>query len=172
MPAANDIFQPRTRVDGVWTGGYIIVSLFFMRAICYFVLMSCCRMTAEPIADSIWLTGGTLLVGTGNQMLQYGVLRHLPLSTQESKYSGPGLFEAVARMNGPLPQYHPQMILQCLLWGKVELVKEIVVRLATALDLKDSADTEIDLDWDEIPVDVFLMKEQTSAPSVCPIARA
>lgn len=27
------------------------------------------------------------------------------------------LFEYVARENGPLEQYHPQMLLQCLLWG-------------------------------------------------------
>jgi hypothetical protein len=27
------------------------------------------------------------------------------------------LFEYVARQNGPLEDYHPQMILQCLLWG-------------------------------------------------------
>jgi hypothetical protein len=29
-----------------------------------------------------------------------------------------GLFEYVARLNGPLADYHPQMLLQCLLWGK------------------------------------------------------
>lgn len=28
------------------------------------------------------------------------------------------LFEYAARHNGPLNDYHPQMILQCLLWGK------------------------------------------------------
>lgn len=27
------------------------------------------------------------------------------------------LFEHVARLNGPLEEYHPQMLLQCLLWG-------------------------------------------------------
>lgn len=28
------------------------------------------------------------------------------------------LFEHVARLNGPLEEYHPQMMLQCLLWGQ------------------------------------------------------
>lgn len=45
-------------------------------------------------------------------MLQYGqeVPRHGQPATT-------GLFEDVTRLNGPLPDYHPQMILQCLLWG-------------------------------------------------------
>lgn len=31
------------------------------------------------------------------------------------------LFERVARRNGPLPDYHPQMLLQLLLWGTFKL---------------------------------------------------
>lgn len=31
------------------------------------------------------------------------------------------LFEYVARHNGPLDDYHPQMTLQCLLWGKTAI---------------------------------------------------
>jgi hypothetical protein len=118
-------------------------------------------MISEPIADSIWLTGGTLLVGTGNQMLQYGQLRHSALSSQELKETRPGLFEAVARLNGPLLQYHPQMILQCLLWGKVELVKRIIIQLAKALDKVGAASDNVELEWEELPVEMFLMKEQS-----------
>ena len=32
------------------------------------------------------------------------------------------LFEYVARHNGPLEDYNPQMILQCLLWGNPALL--------------------------------------------------
>ncbi len=35
----------------------------------------------------------------------------------EKEETEEGLFEYVARLNGPLPDYHPQMLLQCLLWG-------------------------------------------------------
>ena len=35
----------------------------------------------------------------------------------EPEPAGQGLFEYVARENGPLEQFHPQMLLQCLLWG-------------------------------------------------------
>jgi len=38
-----------------------------------------------------------------------------PVSGKES--SPKSLFEYVARHNGPLVDYHPQMLLQCLLWG-------------------------------------------------------
>lgn len=72
------------------------------------------RYTPNPIEDSIWLAGGSLLVGTGHQMLLFG--------RQPDKQNGQAdpssdLFETVARQNGPLEDYHPQMLLQCLLWG-------------------------------------------------------
>jgi hypothetical protein len=62
------------------------------------------------------------------------------------------LFEHVALQNGPLMDFHPQMLLQCLLWGearhsapfhsddlriraeKVELVKDIIVNLARDIE--------------------------------------
>lgn len=47
-------------------------------------------------------------------MLLYGQRQSYELgSTNES------LFVHVARINGPLPDYHPQMLLQCLLWGAI-----------------------------------------------------
>lgn len=46
-------------------------------------------------------------------MCLYGLPRQ-----SERKDSEEGLFEHVARLNGPLADYHPQMLLQCLLWGK------------------------------------------------------
>lgn len=70
-------------------------------------------MLTHHITDSIWLTGGILLVSAGHHMLQYGQCKSSPGSGN----SDMNLFERVARMNGPLPDYHPQMILQCLLWG-------------------------------------------------------
>lgn len=55
-------------------------------------------------------------------MLLYGQLKpqsKIPLI--ENANSKPaereGLWEYVARENGPLEQFHPQMLLQCLLWG-------------------------------------------------------
>ena len=68
---------------------------------------------SHPISDSIWLAYGTLLIGSGHQMSLYG------LPHQPSREDSEGLFEYVARLNGPLADYHPQMLLQCLLWGEL-----------------------------------------------------
>jgi hypothetical protein len=47
-------------------------------------------------------------------MCLYGLPRR-----RENEVAEEGLFEYVARLNGPLADYHPQMLLQSLLWGKV-----------------------------------------------------
>lgn len=54
-------------------------------------------------------------------MFLYGQLKHQPkissIKNFDPEPTEQGLFEYVARENGPLEQFHPQMLLQCLLWG-------------------------------------------------------
>ena len=71
-------------------------------------------MLTHEITDSSWLAAGSLLVGAGHHMLQYGQ----KTAGSDAVKAHPGLFEEVTQLNGPLPDYHPQMILQCLLWGE------------------------------------------------------
>jgi RAVE protein 1 C terminal len=54
-----------------------------------------------------------MLTGAGHQMVQAK-----PGFAVGENTAPKDLFETVARRNGPLPNYHPQMLLQCLLWGK------------------------------------------------------
>jgi hypothetical protein len=54
-----------------------------------------------------------MLTGAGHQMVQAK-----PGFTAAENAASRDLFETVARRNGPLPNYHPQMLLQCLLWGE------------------------------------------------------
>ena len=70
----------------------------------------------HPIGDSIWLARGTLLVGAGHQLFMYGQKRARGVEGERDAQEE-SLFEHVARLNGPLDDWHPQMILQCLLWG-------------------------------------------------------
>ncbi|GJJ09914.1 hypothetical protein Clacol_004138 [Clathrus columnatus] len=80
-------------------------------------------LTPYPISDSIWLSGGSLIVGAAHQMFHYGQ-SDTAVDEEERRES---LFESVKAHNGPLVDYHPQMLLQCLLWNKSEYVKEILV---------------------------------------------
>ncbi|TDL28114.1 hypothetical protein BD410DRAFT_870276 [Rickenella mellea] len=124
----------------------------------------CCRidighMTPHTIGDSIWLTGGSLLVGAGHEIFQFG-RPPLPPGVAESET---GLFEYVARVNGPLEDYHPQMILQCLLWGKVELVKEIIVNLALDLQKASEEGKRVFSEWRSLPVERFLASHHSGS---------
>lgn len=79
-------------------------------------------MIPHRISDSIWTAYGSLLVGAGPHMLLYGQptpQSKIPLigDANSKPTEREGLWEYVARENGPLEQFHPQMLLQCLLWG-------------------------------------------------------
>ena len=54
-------------------------------------------------------------------MFLYGQPRPQPnvssIKNADPEPTEQALFEYVARENGPLEQFHPQMLLQCLLWG-------------------------------------------------------
>jgi hypothetical protein len=52
-------------------------------------------------------------------MFLYAQSNSLPSTATGEPRSG-GLFKYAARHNGPLVDYHPQMLLQCLLWGTYE----------------------------------------------------
>lgn len=62
-------------------------------------------------------------------MTMYGEPRYLggkrraSKEEKEKERESESLFEYVARQNGPLDDYHPQMVLQCLLWGASNFLK-------------------------------------------------
>ena len=98
------------------------------------------ELTPHPIGDSTWLGDGHLVIGAGNQMFIYD--RNLGTSDISAedlmrlprrKDGTLDLFEAVQRFNGPLPIFHPQFLSQCILAGKSELVRRILVELHKTL---------------------------------------
>ncbi|PPQ62961.1 hypothetical protein CVT24_006067 [Panaeolus cyanescens] len=109
--------------------------------------------TPYPISDSIWLAHGSLLVAAGPQMYLYS--EPPPSKRQPDSES---LFEYVARQNGPLVDYHPQMLLQCLLWDKVKLVQDIILNLARALLMQDGKTAPM---INHVPVEEFLRAPST-----------
>ncbi|KIM47847.1 hypothetical protein M413DRAFT_417307 [Hebeloma cylindrosporum] len=113
--------------------------------------------TPFPISDSIWLAHGSFLVAAGQQMYLFSD----PPSDQRDTES---LLEYVARQNGPLDDYHPQMLLQCLIWDKIELVKEIIVDMARAFLNKDDKPNVKNLH--PLPVERFFQTDQTNQGGV------
>ncbi|KIY45758.1 hypothetical protein FISHEDRAFT_66809 [Fistulina hepatica ATCC 64428] len=111
----------------------------------------------HSISDSIWLANGNLLVGAGHQMFIFSQAKHNNSSLNvKSNVMEEDLFQFVARINGPLQEYHPQTLLQCLLWDKVELVKDIIVNLARFLENGDN-------DYQPLPLERFLQKTQSGS---------
>ncbi|KAF9527801.1 RAVE protein 1 C terminal-domain-containing protein [Crepidotus variabilis] len=112
--------------------------------------------TPYPISDSIWLAHGSFLIAAGQQMYLFSE----PQIKPEDEANAPeSLMEYVARQNGPLDDYHPQMLLQCMIWDKVELVKETITNLAKFLFAEN--DTPGTLFLPHLPVERYLQKEQS-----------
>ncbi|KAI0695128.1 RAVE protein 1 C terminal-domain-containing protein [Cytidiella melzeri] len=122
--------------------------------VCHTIDLSC--TIPHQISDSIWLGGGLFLIGTGQLKSLYGQ----PSSPRDGVMDTESLFEHVARHNGPLDDYHPQMILQCLLWEKVELVKNSFVNLSRNL-----ARTRDIHQWTSLPIEDFLKKDNVAKAS-------
>ncbi|CAL1695568.1 unnamed protein product [Somion occarium] len=105
----------------------------------------------HPISDSIWLNRGSLLIGAGHLLCLYGQPKPAPEDPEPPE----SLFEYVALHNGPLSDYHPQLILQCLLWDKVEVVKSVIVNLAHNIARRRNIH-----EWHFVPFEEFLKKEE------------
>ncbi|SMN19389.1 similar to Saccharomyces cerevisiae YJR033C RAV1 Subunit of the RAVE complex (Rav1p, Rav2p, Skp1p), which promotes assembly of the V-ATPase holoenzyme [Maudiozyma saulgeensis] len=108
--------------------------------------------TAHKIGDSVWLKDATFVVASGNQL--YIKDKSLDLNdpfTHKSIGSRTILSNDILHLNsvlnGPLPVYHPQFLIQAIYANKIELVKEILLRLF--LKLRD-----IDLNSKDITVNL------------------
>jgi WD40 repeat protein len=92
-------------------------------------------ITPHPIGDSVWLGSGNLIVGAGNQLfiqdehVEVSEALFPSLRAISRKSASIDIFTAVSRLNGPLPVYHPQLLSQCVLAGKLLLVQRILIRL-------------------------------------------
>lgn len=103
-------------------------------------------ITPHPIGDSVWLGSGNLVIGAGNQLfiqdenveVSEGLFPSLRMISR--KTASIDIFTAVSRLNGPLPVYHPQLLSQCVLAGKLLLVQRILMRLYQKLKFYTEGD--------------------------------
>ncbi|KAL6940116.1 hypothetical protein ACO0QE_004005 [Hanseniaspora vineae] len=93
------------------------------------------KYTSHAMGDSLWLSHGLFVIAAGNQILlkDKGLdLEHDPTARQtigsrDIKFKN--IFHLSGVLNGPLPVYHPQFLIQALYMGKINLAKEIILKL-------------------------------------------
>lgn len=130
------------------------------------------------VADLIWLDDSNLVIGSGNQFfvddkfLELGdnihgvvttgaidsTIRQLLPSTNTANavYQ---VSDLVTILNGPIPVYHPQFLIQALLLNEVDAAEAILVRLLKFLRGSD------DIPWDLKINFPLLMAETQKTPS-------
>ncbi|KAG0233631.1 regulator of (H+)-ATPase in vacuolar membrane [Actinomortierella wolfii] len=87
----------------------------------------------HPISTIAWLDMGTLSVGAGGTMLLYSKWLSEENMTISQGYEYiqklPTLHHALATLHGPLPDYHPNLLMEFFLWGKMRVVRKILFNL-------------------------------------------
>ncbi|KAG0691168.1 regulator of (H+)-ATPase in vacuolar membrane [Pichia californica] len=123
--------------------------------------------TTHEIGDSVWMKDGLLVLGAGNQFYlsdkkldDKDIITSKAIGTLEIVSND--IFHLCSALNGPLPLYHPQFIIQLLFSGRHDLIKEILSKLCLALreiDLGKRKDNNFDL---EISISKIMSLEEGS----------
>ncbi|CAG8616565.1 5229_t:CDS:10, partial [Paraglomus brasilianum] len=127
-------------------------------------------LASQSVSAIAWVSSGTLVVASGNQLRCYSKWMNAAKLRQVSRMTGineklPTIFHAVSHVNGPLPHHHPSVLLQYLLWGKMDLVKLVLVHLYNHLKLLVDAKRPITR---ILPVPFDKLFEEDSPPAVTP----
>ena len=110
--------------------------------------------TTHQIGDSIWMSNGLLVIGTGNQL--YLSDKKLDFKNDPITKKVVGSLEIMSNdllhlssaLNGPLPLYHPQFIIQLLFGERRNLINKILTKLSRVLreiDLGQRKEDDFDL---------------------------
>ncbi|PWN51218.1 hypothetical protein IE53DRAFT_379141 [Violaceomyces palustris] len=123
-------------------------------------------LTINPIQDLTWMRGDLLLIASACQIYLYGptveeekVKRNDSIMQEEVEEKF--VAEILAQRTGPLPDYHPHMLQQCLVWGKIDTAKSIIKRLKRAL-LESSMRIEGGWYYHPVPLEEFYLERRTS----------
>lgn len=134
--------------------------------------------TRHVINDSMWLNNGLLCIGTGNQLFISDNYSKNSLTAQmiaQDNYtkkiigdrslnnnSIDSIFSLVEILNNTLPVYHPQIIIQCMYFGKISLVKKIFLKLFLYLRKVGPEDNTFNDDDEEYDDDAMTEDENES----------
>ncbi|KAI8370276.1 RAVE protein 1 C terminal-domain-containing protein [Blakeslea trispora] len=87
--------------------------------------------TPKDITALAWVDCGVLIAAAGNQLFSY-----LKWLTEDDNVNScdkmepmTSIFDISYEMNGPLPFYHPQHLVHYTMWGKMDLVHNILLLL-------------------------------------------
>lgn len=108
--------------------------------------------TSHDIGDSVWINDGYLVIGSGNQFFiddrgfeigsSSDAINNMTRQLVKGyKSDGSGVYDIrdiVKILNGPLPYYHPQFLVQLLYMNQFDLVHLIVVKLYQKLRSDDA----------------------------------
>ena len=102
--------------------------------------------TPHTIGDSTWLGEGNLVIGAGNQLFMYDRTASISdgltpaLSTSVHQDKAVDLFDIISVLNGPLPLFHPQLLSQLILAGKMPQAQKILLKLNQTLKFYTEGD--------------------------------
>lgn len=115
--------------------------------------------TTQSPRDVKWMSFGGIVVAAGQSLHLFGP-DLADISSQDTK--AVNLLDLAEHHHGPLPAYHPNLLIQCMLWGKLHVARRIVVDLWKAIQgLSTSGDGPID-GVPDIQVDEILIEEKVN----------
>lgn len=107
------------------------------------------------ISASSFVWGNAVFIATGN--------RTLLLSHRLGKEKDGNLIRQARRLNAPLPEYHPQFIMQLLLSNRASVVDEILLRLRDACRRSTDIDSPADFAYSALPLSKYTARSASSA---------
>lgn len=124
MSTTYDLLRRRGRLGSLSNDRYIRVCFPTLHTLFGGQIYRITSFTPYPISDSIWLAHGSFLIAAGQQMFLFSEPSKDDVPLDEKLPET--LIEYVSRQNGPLVDYHPQMLLQCMLWGEFLLPSDMI----------------------------------------------
>lgn len=121
-------------------------------------LRSCIQ---SAIRAACWLGSEQLVIASGSLLFLYGPYVQ-PSSQIAVEPKRVHLAELVAEVGGPVVQYHPAFLLQCAIWGKMEVASAVIGNLEKAILACNGQDTGDAWTFQEVPLDAVLLHDSAA----------